>query len=126
MSHSNKESVGAREAREARERGEFPPDPRAAELAALRAENARQKAEIASLRLTLGGRTFSADVPELIGCPLPGACAQVAEIGRLREALERIAVTDEVDLENPWEPGDAYRTVNRMIRSARAALEPRP
>lgn len=51
------------------------------------AENAQLRAEVASLRLTLGGRTFSADIPELIGCPMPGACAQVAEIGRLRNAL---------------------------------------
>lgn len=52
------------------------------------AEIARQKSEIASLRLTLGGRTFSAAIPEPIGCPMPGACAQVAEIARLTEAVE--------------------------------------
>jgi len=51
------------------------------------AEVARLRQEVASLRLTLGGRTFSATVPEPIGCPLPGACAQVAEIERLRQAL---------------------------------------
>lgn len=50
----------------------------------------RLRAEVASLRLTLGGRTFSPDVPEPIGCPAPGACAQVAEIARLREALRKI------------------------------------
>jgi hypothetical protein len=50
------------------------------------AEIERQAAEIASLRLTLGGRTYSADVPEPIGCPAPGACVQVAEIERLRAA----------------------------------------
>lgn len=49
-------------------------------VAALEAENA-------SLRLTLGGKTFSADVPSPIGCPKPGACAQVEEIHRLRRAL---------------------------------------
>ena len=55
--------------------------------AALQAENRRLEAEVASLRLTLGGKTFSADVPSPIGCPMPGACAQVAEITRLRRAL---------------------------------------
>lgn len=58
---------------------------------ALRTEAAteitRLRAEVASLRLTLGGRTFNASVPEPIGCPLPGACAQVAEISRLRAEL---------------------------------------
>lgn len=48
-------------------------------------ELASLRAEVASLRLTLGGKTFSADIPEPIGCPMPGACAQVAEIGRLRK-----------------------------------------
>jgi hypothetical protein len=48
----------------------------------------RLRAEVASLRLTLGMRTFSADVPEPIGCPAPGACVQVAEIERLRAALD--------------------------------------
>jgi hypothetical protein len=55
--------------------------------AALQAENRRLEAEVASLRLTLGGKTFSADVPSPIGCPIPGACVQVAEINRLRRAL---------------------------------------
>jgi hypothetical protein len=55
-----------------------------------RDEIERQRAEIASLRLTLGGRTFSAAVPEPIGCPVPGACVQVAEIERLRAALRAI------------------------------------
>ena len=50
----------------------------------------RSKAEIDSLRLTLGGRTFAATVPEPIGCPMPGACMQVREIERLRTALLRI------------------------------------
>jgi hypothetical protein len=49
------------------------------------------KADVASLRLTLGGRTFSNNIPEPIGCPIPGACAQVAEIKRLRDALYKIA-----------------------------------
>lgn len=42
-------------------------------------------AEVAALRLTLGGRTFDASVPEPIGCPMPGACSTVAEIVRGRE-----------------------------------------
>lgn len=50
----------------------------------------RLRAEVASLRLTLGGRTFGPDVPEPIGCPAPGACAQVAEIRRLRRAWLRV------------------------------------
>jgi hypothetical protein len=54
-------------------------------------EVARLKEEVASLRITLGGRTFGADIPEPIGCPAPGACAQVAEIKRLRSALDKIA-----------------------------------
>lgn len=53
------------------------------------AEVERLRAEVASLRLTLGGRTYSAHTPEPVGCPLPGACAQVAEIGRLR-AIVRV------------------------------------
>jgi hypothetical protein len=44
--------------------------------------------EIASLRITLGGKTFSADIPEPIGCPMPGACSQVREISRLRAELD--------------------------------------
>lgn len=47
----------------------------------------RLSAEVASLRLTLGGKTFSATVPEPIGCPLPGMCSTVAEIGRLRSII---------------------------------------
>lgn len=47
----------------------------------------RLRAEVASLRLTLGGKTFSPTVPEPIGCPLPGACSTVAEIGRLRAVI---------------------------------------
>lgn len=52
---------------------------------AAQAEAARLTAEVASLRLTLGGKTFSASVPEPVGCPMPGACATVAEIVRGRE-----------------------------------------
>lgn len=63
----------------------------AATLRALLAERDRLAAEVASLRLTLGGKTFSNDVPEPIGCPAPGACATVAEIVRLREALTKLA-----------------------------------
>jgi len=66
------------------------------------AEVERLRAEVASLRLTLGGRTFGPDIPEPIGCACPGACAQVAEIGRLRVALRvnalRAGATDaEID-----------------------------
>lgn len=57
------------------------------------AENERQRHEIASLHLTLGGKTFSATVPAPIGCPMPGACAQVAEIARLRTALAQAEAT---------------------------------
>lgn len=62
----------------------------------------RLEAEVASLRLTVGGRTFGPDVPEPIGCPAPGACAQVAEIGRLRAVIRvnglRAGATDaEID-----------------------------
>lgn len=63
----------------------------AATLRALLAERDRLAAEVASLRLTLGGKTFSNDVPEPIGCPVPGACATVAEIVRLREVLALIS-----------------------------------
>lgn len=49
----------------------------------------RLRAEVASLRLTLGGKTFGPDIPEPIGCPMPGACAQVAEIARLRRGWLR-------------------------------------
>ena len=59
-----------------------------AAVLALIAEVERQRHEIASLRLTLGGRTFSATVPAPIGCPMPGQCAQVAEIERLRACAE--------------------------------------
>ncbi len=55
------------------------------------AEIERLRAEVASLRLTLGGRTFSGQpVPDPIGCPMPGACAQVAEIKRLRRGWLRV------------------------------------
>ena len=46
---------------------------------------------VASLRLTLGGRTFSGQpVPDPINCPMPGACAQAAEIVRLRRGWLRV------------------------------------
>jgi hypothetical protein len=63
------------------------------QLAAAQAEIKRLQAEVDSLRLTLGGRTFSASVPEPIGCPAPGACVQVAEIHRLRDHVERLGGT---------------------------------
>lgn len=56
----------------------------------LEAETSRLQAEVASLRLTLGGKTFSADVPEPVGCPVPGACQTVAEIKRLRAYVESL------------------------------------
>ena len=59
----------------------------------LLAEHDRLAAEVASLRLTLGGKTFGADVPEPVGCPAPGACAQVAELHRLRAENERLTST---------------------------------
>lgn len=76
--------------------------------AALQAENKRLQAEVASLRLTLGGKTFSADVPEPIGCPAPGACAQVAEIGRLRRGWLR-AIQQENSCETTGQPCGAKR-----------------
>lgn len=62
----------------------------------LEAEVKRLQAEVASLRLTLGGKTFSADVPEPIGCPMPGACVQVAELKRLHTAAALCAVNGEM------------------------------
>jgi hypothetical protein len=62
------------------------------------AEAARLREEVASLRLTLGGRTFDASVPEPIGCPVPGACQTVAEIVRLREALKGCVMAHEADI----------------------------
>ena len=56
-----------------------------------RDEIGRLRAEVASLRLTLGGRTFSGQpVPDPIGCPMPGAFAQAAEIVRLRRGWLRV------------------------------------
>lgn len=63
--------------------------------ALLPSEVKRLREEVASLRLTLGGRTFDASVPEPIGCPLPGACQTVAEIVRLREALKGCVMAHE-------------------------------
>ena len=57
----------------------------------------RLQAEVASLRITLGGKTFSADVPSPIGCPMPGACAQVKEINRLKREL-----AEAIDRGNDW------------------------
>lgn len=78
----------------------------------LLAERDRLAAEVASLRLTLGGKTFSNDVPEPIGCPAPGACATVAEIVRLREALTKLADAAQ------FAPLD----LSRALTNARAAL----
>jgi hypothetical protein len=64
----------------------------AAVMRALLTERDRLKSEVASLRITLGGKTFSGgDVPEPIGCPAPGACSQVAEIKRLRAEMDRMS-----------------------------------
>lgn len=58
-------------------------------LAEAEREIERLRSEVASLRLTLGGRTFSGDsIPDPIGCPAPGACAQVAEIQRLHGVID--------------------------------------
>lgn len=108
----------------------------AAVIEARDAEIARQEAEIASLRLTLGGRTFSAAVPEPIGCPAPGACVQVAEIARLREALLECAGDLEDELKarygSPPHPVEVRRyerdmeTVRMARQIATAALAPPP
>jgi hypothetical protein len=75
-----------------------------------RDEIARLRAEVASLRLTLGGRTFGPDVPEPIGCPAPGACAQVAEIGRLRTVIRVNALR--------WNPDLTHEQIDEVIRGA--------
>jgi len=87
-------------------------------LAARDAEIARLEAEVASLRLTLGGRTFSATAPEPIGCPLPGMCIQVAEIARLRAALAPL-----VDVLDRAFPG---MQAQPLLIAARAALSRPP
>lgn len=93
-------------------------DEAAAAIEARDAEIARLEAEVASLRLTLGGRTFSATAPEPIGCPAPGMCVQVAEIARMREALARIvALGNRVDMSGQC-------AIAVAIISARAALAP--
>ena len=92
----------------------------AAAIEARDAEIARLEAEVASLRITLGGRTFSATTPEPIGCPLPGMCVQVAEIARMREALAKIvALGNRVDMSGQC-------AIAVAIISARAALAPPP
>ena len=63
-------------------------------FSAAQAEVKRLQAEVDSLRLTLGGKTFSADVPEPVGCPTPGACSQVAELKRLRTKLQELGHAD--------------------------------
>ena len=84
------------------------PVPTPAEIAAKDAKIARQKHEIASLRLTLGGKTFSADVPEPIGCPIPGACVTVAEIERLRKERDH------------WQQDsiEQAKAINRLAKAA--------
>lgn len=83
------------------------------------AEIARLEAEVASLRLTLGGRTFSATAPEPIGCPAPGMCVQVAEIARLRDALAGLLADTQ---HSGHECGDG----DCPVAAARAALAPPP
>lgn len=73
-------------------------------VASLIAERDRLKAEVASLRITLGGKTFGADVPEPIGCPMPGACSQVAEIKRLRAQVATARGVKEGEVVVPIEP----------------------
>ena len=100
-----------------------------AERDAARAEVERLTAEVASLRLTLGGKTFSASVPEPVGCPMPGACATVAEIVRAREM--QAAWMRVIQAENTCgvtgKPCDAVRCgcsaeQEMLIEEARAAL----
>jgi hypothetical protein len=75
------------------------------------AEVERLRAEVASLRLTLGGRTFGPSVPEPIGCPVPGACAQVAEIGRLRAIIRVNALR--------YDPGATHEQIDEVIYGKR-------
>jgi hypothetical protein len=72
---------------------------------------AARRAEVASLRLTLGGRTFGPDIPEPIGCPCPGACAQVAEIGRLRTIIRVNALR--------WNPAATHTEIDEVIYGKR-------
>lgn len=62
----------------------------ASAIRSLAVERDRLAAEVASLRITLGGTTFSGSIPEPIGCPTPGACAQVALIVKLMAALQNL------------------------------------
>lgn len=89
----------------------------AAAIEARDAEIARLEAEVASLRITLGGRTFSATAPEPIGCPAPGMCVQVAEIARMREALAGL-------LADTQHSGHKCGDNDCPVAAARAALAP--
>lgn len=67
-----------------------------------RDEIERLRAEVASLRLTMGMCPPAPQVAEPIGCPAPGACSTVREIERLRaivrvNALRHGATHAEVD-----------------------------
>lgn len=103
------------------------------EAAASKAVIKRLEDEVASLRLTLGGRTFSDQpVPDPVGCPLPGACVQVAEITRLREALKEIwhnrpqsVFLSEADL---WNELDRVYdiAINSMLTTNSMLKEPTP
>lgn len=66
----------------------------------------RLQAEVAALRLTMGGKTFDGEAPSPIGCPMPGACAQVAEIGRLK-AIIRV---------NGLRAGATHAEIDEVIR----------
>ena len=91
----------------------------AREAAASKAVIKRLEDEVASLRLTLGGRTFSDQpVPDPVGCPLPGACVQVAEITRLREALKEI-----VEFKPARATMAAWEEIDRLREIAKAALK---
>jgi regulator of replication initiation timing len=77
------------------------------------------RAEVAALRLTLGGKTFSADVPEPIGCPCPGACSTVAEIVRLRDEVQ--SMVDAV--EDAKDETEALRQAMEEISDATKKIE---
>ncbi len=80
----------------------------------IEAERDRLQSEVASLRITLGGKTFGPDVPKPIGCPMPGACAQVKEINRLKREL-----AEAIDRGNDWcDQAQKARTERNRLREA--------
>lgn len=60
------------------------------EVASLRAEIDRLRAQVASLRVSLGEMSPT-EGAEPIGCPVPGMCAMVADNARLRALLRECA-----------------------------------